>query len=387
MATNNSLVNVSQIAAEALVGMESNLVAANVMYTDKTADFSKVGGYSVGESVSIKTRPSFAVDEFTAGGSVNIQGVNESLTTLTLEKHLDVSVAFGAREQAMSIDNLNDQVILPAVKALADKIDTYLLSKAWQARGMYGSTSLLANASDIALASKNAKEQQIDSAGRIGFVSSALEAKLLGTDVFNRFDIRGDRAPTALAEASMGRLMGIDWISSTNFTDENHVLGDGTAITKNAPTTSENVQGASVLTFNAASVGSFLAGDRILVAGLKRPLIVAADALVGSTSVTLTHPLDEVVDSSAAISVIGSGNTSVDYSGIILDSNSYAYLMPPLPAFIGGDSFVVNANGKSLRVSTQADIKTKEVILSIDCLIGGSAYDPRRAMILGDLNA
>ena len=384
----NNYITVDMIAAEALMQLENSLVAANLMYRDKTADFGSVGGYRVGDSVNIKTRPDFEVQEFTS--TTVDQEVRESKRALTIEKHFDVTIPYTDREMALSIDSLSEQLIAPAVTRIADKVDSYLLSKAWLARGLYAAATPLASAAEIAAARKIANEQQIPLANRIGIVNSSLEATLLGTDVFHKFDTRGEPGVNALQEASMGRLMGIDWYSSVNFTDSNYAPGSATATTDNgAGGNTNNRIGTSTLTFDAGSAAPFNAGDRLQIAGVYRPVIVASTVADASaaTTVTLVDPIDELIPDNAAISVVGGGNSDLAYQGIILTPGSFAYAMPPLDSPPGAESAVVSANGLSLRVVRDYSQTTKTSRLSIDLLCGATAYDTRKSLIIADATA
>jgi len=374
-----SLVNVATIASEALMQLEYQLVAGALMYRDKTADFNKVGGYAVGNSVSIKTRPDFRVDEFS--GSISRQDAKESYADFAIEKHFDVSAPWTAAEMAMNIDSLSEQFITPAMVSMAQKLDTYLLSKAWDSRGLYTSLSPLNNAADIALARKQANKQQIAKGGRIAIVNSDLEASMLGQDVFHKYDTRGAPGVTALQEADMGRLMGVNWYGSENFTDAVEAPGDGVAATVTTPTGTQNTIGTSSL-FTTSTTGTFEVGDRILVAGMKRPLIVGTQVTVGGTEIPLAHQIDELVPVTSAITTVSSGNTSVTKQGIILEPGSFAYAAPPLAAPGGVDAATASANGMSIRVVRDYDIDTKTETISFDILIGAICYDTRKSVVI-----
>jgi len=267
MATN--FVNVSTIASEALMQLENELVALRLAYRDKTADFGKVGGYAVGESVTVKTRPAYETDEFSS--TISTQDIRQSSATFSIEKHYDISIPWTSREASMSIDSISEDVITPAMQSLA------------QSRGQYFSATLLESAADIALARREANRQQMSKAGRIGLVNGDLEAIMLGISAFNSFDSRESGGVNALENAKIGRLMAIDWMSSENFTAESHTPGDGSGVTKAVPTGVMNAIGESTLTLNAGSSGDFLAGDRIYVAGMNRPLIVETNTAATAT--------------------------------------------------------------------------------------------------------
>lgn len=377
----SNFINVSMIATEALMQLENELVALRLAYRDKTSDFGKVGGYAVGESVTVKTRPAYDTDEFTS--TINTQDIRQSSATFSIEKHYDISIPWTSREASLSIDSLSEDVITPAMQSLAQKLDTYLLSKAWEGRGQYFSATLLESAADIALARREANRQQMPKANRIGLVNGDLEAIMLGKDTFHRFDARETAGVDALTNARIGRLMAIDWMSSENFTDASHTAGDGVGLTKITPTTTDNQIGTTDLVLNAGSTGTFEAGDRIYVAGMYRPLVVATQVVATGTSIPLAHQIDEQVPANAAVTVVSVGVAASAKSGMIFTPDAFAYAMPPLD--MPGDKVaaVLSANGMSIRVVQGYDQTTKTNTMSFDCLIGAKCYDPRKVVVLG----
>lgn len=378
MATN--LITANMIASESLAQLEHETVALRLAYRDKTADFNKVGGYAVGETVTVKTRPAYETDEFT--GTISTQDIRQSSTSFSIEKHFDISIPWTSREEAMSIDSLAEDVINPAMQSMANKLDTYLLSKAWEGRGQYFSSSLLSSSADIALARREANRQQMPKAGRIGLVDGDLEATMLSTDAFNRFDAREMDGVDALTNARINRLMGIDWMASENFTAESQTPGDGASATAAAPTASQNVIGVSTLTVTATT-GTFEAGDRIFVAGMYRPLIVDTQVLATATAIPLRTPIDEIVPKSAAITVVSTGATATAKSGIIFTPDAFAYAMPPLDLPRDKVAAVLSANGMSIRVVQGYNQTTKTNTMSLDLLIGAKCFDPRKVVVLG----
>src|SRR5690606_36073511 len=125
------------------------------------------------------------------------------------------------------------------------------------------------------------------------------------------------------------------------------------------------------------------AGTRIRIAGVRRPLKVATLANSETlTQISLVDPITEIIPDNAAVTVVGSGKTNLNFVGAILDSQSLAVAMPVLDAPSDKPSFVVNNNGFSIRVVQGYDMKTKTDMLSLDLLMGATAYDPRRITLL-----
>lgn len=380
----SNFITPSVVAAEALEQLEDTLVAGQLLYRDKTADFGSVRGHKVGDTVSIRTATDLRTDEFTGTGPISTQEIQQSSTQLTIEKHFDTSVEITARERALNLDGVSEEVVKPAMVSMAEKIDTYLLTKITESQGLYSSTTLLEDAADIAQAARSATLQQISKANRVGLINDELEAVLLGTDTFSKFDTRGEPGVTALQEASMQRLMGIDWFSSVNMpVDLRTSIGDGTTTLDNTVAT-DNLQGSSTLVVGSTA-GTFEAGDKILIAGAKRAFTVASQVLATATAIPLVEQINENLTGldGAAITVVGSGATSIDTQGVIFNPGAFGFAAPPLDVAAGDRTGVATANGMSIRVTEAYDINTKQTVWSFDMLVGAAATDARKAILLG----
>lgn len=378
----SNFINPSILAAEALDQLEYDLIAGNLMYRDRTADFANSRGLKVGDAVTIRTVTDFRTDEFTGVGPIQTQEVQQSSTQLTIEKHFDVSVEITARERALNLDGIRKEIINPAMLSMAQKLDTYLLTKAIQSQGLYASNTLLTSAADIAQANKTSILQQISKVGRIALVDEDLEATLLGTDVFSKFDTRGAPGVTALQEASLGRLLGNNWFTTVNFPDIQQVMGDGVTTLDNA-NAADNLQGSNALVVDSTS-GTYNAGDKIKIAGAKRAYTVSTTTAATATVIPVDEQISENLSEldGAAITVISSGNT-IDYQGILFNQGAFGFAAPPLDAAAGDKSGVATAGGMSVRVTEAYDIHTKKTFWSFDMLVGAKAVDPRKSMLLG----
>ena len=215
--------------------------------------------------------------------------------------------------------------------------------------------------------------------GRYVLVDLDLEAKLLGQTWYNQAGTRGTEGTTTLRTGQMGTLMGMQWFSSiafpTNLTG--FAAGSGTTTTDNGA--DKNVIGDKVLV--VASATGFKAGDRIQVAGLRRPLIVAEDG--SGTEIKLVDPITELVPNAAAVTVIGSGKNLV-YRGAIFDNKSIAVAFPMLDLPDSETAGVASANGISVRVVKSYDIVHKVTTFSMDFLCGAFMLDPRHVTLLAE---
>lgn len=382
------------VAAEALAHLQDALVIKNLCATDVGAEYNvRPNGYQVGDTVRFKINPVFEAKEFDAAVGVVAQPIRSSNRSLTIEKHLDVSVAVGAKEKALEFEGFSSTVLAPGAYALAEKIDQYLAGKVYAASGAYGSADLFGTTSgsggaDLALARAEAIRQQLGQ-NRFCLMNVDLEAALLGQTWFTGAQNRGDDA--ALVAGKMGRTMGMEFFSSVNWEDKTVTHGAGVAVTASAAqlaANKTNLVGQSAIEFYEITA-QIEAGDRIKIAGLKRPVIAAEQKAIAISSasqalrtVAIVDPITEIIGGSLAATTVLSGKT-VAYKGAIFDSQSLGMAMPMLDSPEVGLASVVSDNGISIRVVADYDSKYKKSSLSMDCLIGGFALDPRRITLLG----
>jgi hypothetical protein len=366
------------IAQEALYHLEDALVVTNMCAKDNTSEFtSRANGWKKGDTVSFRTHGDYAAEDFT--GTINIQDIQTSSRPMTIEKHLDVSVEVTSREEVLDLDSFSDQVIRPAAYRLAEMTEMYVASKILQGAGLYVSTGLFASAADIAQARKYATIQQL-STSRFCLVDLEKEADLLGQEWFNQSQTRGSAGEQTLATGQMGHVMGMDWFSAITFPESVLTIGDGATTIDNSVATNNKI-GLRTLTV-AATAGTVNAGDRLAVAGCRRPLIAATAAATGSTTITLVDPITEIIEDGAAVTTVGAG-TVVDVHGAIFDDRSLAVAFPMLD--MPGDKVTATAanNGVSVRIVKGYDINTKKTTMSLDLLCGAFAHDPRRITLVG----
>jgi hypothetical protein len=377
----NVFEKVDMLGAEALMHLEDSLIITSLCSKDTTSDFNKTAsGYAVGDTIRYKTRPSFEAKEFAS--TIDIQEIKESARPMVIEKHFDVSVDLTAKELALDFESFAEQIVQPAAYALAEKVDNYVGTKILEGAGLSVATTILSDAASMAAVRKDATYQQLSPTGRYALVTDILEARLLGATYFNTYNNRGTDGSQVFRDGSMGHAMGMDWFSSLNFPNSStHTAGNGTSTTDNTAGTF-NAVGTKTLQIDALT-GTINAGDRIKIAGVRRPLIAAAQATATATSVSLVDPIAEIIPDGAAVTVIASG-TTVTFQGAVFDDRSLAVAFPILDLPEDVAASTISDNGVSIRVAKGYNMQTKKTTLSLDLLVGSFALDPRRITLIGD---
>lgn len=203
----NTILTPDIIAKEALMVLRNNAVMANLVHRDFSSEF--VGG--VGDTITIRKPASFAAKEFS--GEIDVQDATEGSATVKMDKHLDVSFAVTSAQMAMEIEDFSKQLLVPAMQAFIDKIDSYLLGLASGITNKVTETDNIQN--DIVDARAFLTKAGAPLTERRFVYDSNTEAKLLKTDLFVSAEKVGDEG-TALREASLGRKFGLDFYVDQN---------------------------------------------------------------------------------------------------------------------------------------------------------------------------
>lgn len=376
----NAFVEIDWIAAESLTIMSDALVISPLTAMDKTADWNTTpDGYKKGDVIRIKTGPDYEAKEFST--TIVVQDVRSSNRSMVIEKHFDISVELTAKEMVLDFEGFQREVIRPAARRLAEKIDIYVGTKILNGSGLYHSTTLFESAADVALARQRAILNQLDPDTRFALIDDTLEATILGQTWFNQSQTRGSAGEQSLNTGFMGNVMGFDLLSTVNFPAVSGTYGTGVGVTDNTSST-KNVVGSSDL-ISDSTTGTFKVGDHIVIAGVKRPLIVKTETAATATTIPLVDPITEIIPDGAAITTLGSG-LAFSKRGAIFDGKSMAVAFPILDKPGDKVASVISNEGVSIRVVTGYDMNTKKTIMSLDVLCGAEAYDPRKITLLSN---
>lgn len=198
----NTFLTPSIIAKEALMTLRNNAVMANLVHRDYSDEFA-----SVGDTISVRKPATFVANEYT--NSLTVQDATETSVPVQLNKHLDVSFKVTSKEMTLSIQDFSKQLLIPAMQAFADKVDSYLIGLEASVTGRVAhSTGEIAPA-DIIAVRKKLSDNAAPLANRNFVIGTQAEADLLGSELFVAANKVGDEG-TALREASLGRKFGFD---------------------------------------------------------------------------------------------------------------------------------------------------------------------------------
>lgn len=203
----NTILTPDIIAREALMVLRNNAVMANLVHRDFSNEF--VAG--VGDTVTVRKPAKFEAKEFAS--KIDVQSATETGVAVKMDKLLDVSFAVTAKELALDISDFSAQLLVPAMQAFADKIDSYLIGLNTEITNKVASPATIRDGVIDARAFLTKAAAPLKD--RRFVYSTDTETELLKTDLFVSAEKVGDEG-TALREASLGRKFGLDFYVDQN---------------------------------------------------------------------------------------------------------------------------------------------------------------------------
>lgn len=363
----NTLLTPQVVAREALMVLENNLVMANLVYRDFENEFANVG-----DTVTARVPATFSAQEFTT--SISPQDATEGSVAVTLNKHLDVSIAVTSKELTLSIQDFSEQFIQPAMRAIAQKIDEAILSLYADIPYFVKKASSVST-SDIANLGKILNTNKAPLEDRYLVLNPDAYAQYIVLDAFLHADKTGDTE--TLRNASLGRVLGFD-----SFMDQNVALhNNGTfAVSSGTLTVASASAGATSITASATSCsGTLNKGTLLTIADTPGQYVVTANCTASSDSITIPiYPALQASVTSKAVTIIDN-----HYANLAFNNNAFALVTRPLALPINNpNAEIVNYKGFGIRVVYDYDITTKKNIVSFDILCGVKTLNPQLAVRL-----
>ncbi|WP_032380960.1 P22 phage major capsid protein family protein [Rhodococcoides fascians] len=121
----NTLLTPSLIAKQALATLYENLVMVPLVYTDLSSEFTS---QKAGNTINVRRPAVFEATEFDRSTGIELQNATESSIPVSLDHIADVSFAVTTEELTLDIVDFDSQLLEPAMKAIAQKIDRAILS-------------------------------------------------------------------------------------------------------------------------------------------------------------------------------------------------------------------------------------------------------------------
>ena len=406
----NTVLTASIIAKEATMILENELGMAKNVYRGYEKEYDqRVNGYTPGATVTIKKPTDFTVRD---GATASIQDVVEGSTSITVNKQKGVDFQFSSVELSLSIKELSQRVIKPAMVQLANQIDRDLFALYADVPNWVGTPGQVVNSfADFAKAPERMDLLAVPSGDRTALLSPTDFWGLVGNQTSLYIQ---NAANSAYREGSLGKLGGIDTGMSQNV--PTHTVGPfgGTPLVNgaNQATTyalTKDTGTASLITdgWTAAAAARVKAGDVFTIAGvfdvnpvtkatlphLKQFVVTADGSSDGSGNLTLSYAPAIIASGAfqnvsagpadnAALTFLGTASTGYAQN-LVFHKNAFALAMVPMVAPPGAvDVARESYNGVSVRIIPYYDGTNDIAKWRCDVLYGVKTIDRRLALRL-----
>lgn len=368
----NTFLTPSIIAREALMQLKSTLVMGSLVYRDYETEFKKVG-----ESITIKKPPVFtARDAATdiSGAGLVTQNVTETGVTMTVDRWKYVRFAVGSKEKAMTLDELAQRIIRPAILPIAEEVDAYLCS-------LYTGIPYHAGTAGTTP----------DSLAALGAVGKVLMDNKVPTDdialvmnpacqaqMWPLMAAMQSPKPTpgnpALERAQLGLINNMNCFMDQNI--KTHTAG----VPGGTPAASASAGATSLTIASGGNAGTYKLGDLISIATCDGQYVVTEDlTLNGSGAGTLKiYPALEKTITSQVVTLVAAHAANMAFH-----RNAIALATAPLePPAGGAKGEVVTMDGITARVVYAWDNAAMSDVITIDILYGAKLVYPELAALL-----
>ena len=391
------------IAKAAVAILDNELVMAKKVFRGHEEEFSKkVNGYEVGETISIRKPADFTVRD---GAVASAQSVTEGKTTITVDKRKGIDFKFTSQELTLSIKELSDRVIKPAMVQLANQIDVDLHALYKDVPNWAGTPGQTIDSfADFAKGPQLLDEYAVPQDGRCAVLSPADHWALVGSqsnlynDTINK---------PAYRKGETGMVAGIDLYMTQNVAT--HTTGADVTGTVNqsivtSTITYDAIKDTNTQTITTANV-TLAAGDKISIADvyavnpvtkaklsfLKQFTVVSytTNSVVISPAMVWTGAHQNVAVTSGVTDLNTKAITSVQTAAtayrtnMVFHKNAFALVSVPLVSPPGAtDVGRQTYKGTSVRVIPVYDGINDESMWRLDVLYGVKTIDPRLATLL-----
>lgn len=349
------------VANEALMALENNLVMAGLVHRDYSKEFVKVG-----DTVTIRKPAKFVAKNFT--GEISVQDATEGSVPVKLDRFRDVSVNVTSKELSLDIRSFSEQIVTPAMQAIAQAIDSDILAVGIEKAGKtVTGTAKPTNLEDLANLGKAFDLNSVPIPNRRLVMNPTHKYRYAVTDNLSKVSFAGDSK--SLREAEIGRIYTMDSYMSQNAPDTfAETAGTATAFKVSATAGASEVALSSV----TAATATVKAGDGFIVDGYLYRFTADATASSGAVAkVAIDQPVHKALENLDALLINTTNSLAFHRNGLALVTRQ---LELPMGA---GKAAIASANGIAVRTVFGYDINTKTDTVSFDVIYGIKELEPK----------
>ena len=355
----NTILTPDIIAKEALMVLESNLTMANLVHRDYSKEF-----VNVGDTITVRKPSKFVAKNFI--GQVEEQELSEGSVPVKMDRYRDVTVPVTSKEMTLDIKDFSEQVITPALSAIAQAVDVDLLTvgieKAASKVAVSG-TPTIADIANVAKALDNKKAPRDKQRNLVLAVDTLYKYNTL--DNFAKACYKGDSE--ALKEAEIGKVYTMDTFMSQNAPQNNSTTA-GTATAYKVTCT----KGATQFTVSngTAATGTIKKGDKLIVNGYLFEVDEDLTLASGAGTLKVTEKIPFAISEAVSATIINKAHS------LGFHRNGLALVTRQLELPQGAaKAAIASANGLAVRVVFDYDSNTKTDKISFDIIYGIKELD------------
>ena len=378
MAT-NSFVTAELIAERALPLLAENTAMLPLVYRGEyDGTFARQG-----DTIQVR-KPVRATSIDTSGDiSSNISDTKENSVNVTLDKQRGVARSLSSKEMTMNIDDFERIVVVPAVTAIAENVNSDIL-------GLYTDIPYFTGTSgstpddlpDLANVGKVLNNNNAPMDSRALVMDYDALAKFQALDSIVEVDKSGTNA--ALRQGILGQVYGMTLASDGQI--KTHTAGGYTALTD--VIIAAGAAGATSITLESAagaSTAKLLKGDLLVIDGYQFVVTAETTAANGDIATVNIYPaLPMAFDDFASDAVTFPDESAYAHvANLGFHRDAFALAMAPLEAPMGGaNSAVLNYRGLSIRIIMDYAFGTDKNQIRFDVLYGVKTMYPELAVRL-----
>ena len=294
-------------ASESLMILVENMIGAALVYRDFEDTLANYG-----DVVNTRRPAVFTAQRKDVNDNVVVQDATATNIQVPLNQHIHTSFLIRDGEESKSFVDLVNQYLRPAMIAQARYADKLVLGRYVDflsnaqggAGGAFNTNTALASLLNTRQA-MNITKAPIS--GRKLILNPTTETTLLNLQLFIQANTVGDQGQ-ALQNAALGRKMGFDMYMDQNMPS---VLGGAAYLGVNGDTlAADALAGATTVTLTTGTAGNFPVGGWVTIVGDDVPRKITAFNS-GTKVLTLASPLNAKVTSGAAVNAVANGTVNM----------------------------------------------------------------------------
>ena len=260
----NVFQNTELVVRDAAIELHGALVAAALIPDKIEAAFTT---RKVGQTVNVTKRPIMTANRHTGTGAFTTSDVTEVSVPVKIVFRSYVKHKLTAAEKTYDIDDFNIQVVRPAMVAIAQDIDLFLIHNILVpgfARNVAGTDGVdPSTLAHLAAGWKKMFDSKLDPKASVGILDSQAAANFLQLDQFISKDY-GDERPNGLRQAILAQVYGTQMYPSNSAATQARGNIAGTVLTNGVPVLAATTLAIDGLTDQTSVIWK---GARFSVAG------------------------------------------------------------------------------------------------------------------------